>query len=122
MIMDGTFAVAPIRAKKIRALAVTTDRRIPTLPDVPTMGEAGIANYEFSPWWAAYVPTGTPPAIVAKLSGWIRQISSTEETRAFLERIASIPLAENPEETAAHLQSDIQKWGPIVAAAKLEPQ
>ena len=51
MIMDGTFAVGPIKAGKIRALAVTTAQRIAALPDVPTMMEAGVGNFEFSPWW-----------------------------------------------------------------------
>ena len=122
MIMDGTFAMGPVKAGKIRALAVTTAQRIPTLPDVPTMMEAGVPNYEFSPWWGAYLPANTPPAIVAKLGGWLNQISKTDETKAFLERIASVPMQDDSKEADARLKADIEKWGPIVAAAKIEPQ
>lgn len=122
MIMDGTFAVGPIKAGKIRALAVTTAERIPTLPDVPTMMEAGVPNYEFSPWWGVYLPAGTSPAIVAKLGGWFNQITRTDETRVFLERIASVPMHDDSAAADARLKADIEKWAPIVAAAKIESQ
>jgi tripartite-type tricarboxylate transporter receptor subunit TctC len=121
MIMDGTFAVGPIKAGKIRALAVMTSQRIAALPDVPTMAEAGV-NFEWAPWWGAYLPAATPAAIVAKVGGWINQISKTEETRAFLERIAALPMHDDTAAANARLLSDIEKWAPLVKAAKIEPQ
>jgi tripartite-type tricarboxylate transporter receptor subunit TctC len=121
MIMDGTFAVGPIKAGKIRALAVTTGQRIASLPDVPTMKEAGL-SFEFSPWWGIWVPAATPAPIVAKLGQWMNQISRTEETRAFLERIAALPLSDDSKGTADRLQAAIELWGPLVKAAKIEPQ
>jgi tripartite-type tricarboxylate transporter receptor subunit TctC len=122
MIMDGTFAVGPIKAGKIRALAVTTAQRIAALPDVPTMIEAGVGTFEFSPWWGVYVPAGTPQPIVAKLGAWMNQISRTEEARQFLERIAALPLSDDSKAMAARLQADIVRWEPLVKAAKIEPQ
>ena len=122
MIMDGTFAVGPIKAGKIRALAVTSAQRIATLPDVPTMMEAGVGNFEFTPWWGAFVPAGTPQPIVAKLGAWMNQIARTDEARQFLERIAALPLSDDSKATAARLQDDIAKWEPLVKAAKIEPQ
>jgi tripartite-type tricarboxylate transporter receptor subunit TctC len=122
MIMDGTFAVGPIKQGKIRALAVTTAQRIPTLPDTPTMMEAGVPNYEFAPWWAAYLPAATPPAIVAKLGAWFNQIDRTDETKAFLERIASVPMSDDSKVADERLKRDIELWGPLVQAAKIEPQ
>jgi tripartite-type tricarboxylate transporter receptor subunit TctC len=121
MIMDGTFAVGPIKAGKIRALAVTTAQRIAALPDVPTMIEAGL-NFEWSPWWGAFLPAATPAAIVAKVGGWINQITRTEETRAFLERIAALPMHDDSQAAAARLLADIGRWEPLVRAAKIEPQ
>jgi tripartite-type tricarboxylate transporter receptor subunit TctC len=121
MVMDGTFAVGPIKAGKIRALAVTTGQRIASLPDVPTMTEAGLA-FEFAPWWGVWVPAATPVPIVAKLGQWMNQISRTEEARQFLERVAALPLSDDPKGTAARLQVAIEKWGPLVKAAKIEPQ
>jgi tripartite-type tricarboxylate transporter receptor subunit TctC len=122
MVMDGTFAVGPIKAGKIRALAVTTAQRIASLPDVPTMKGAGVGGFEFSPWWGVWVPAGTPQPIVAKLGGWMNQIARTEETRQFLERVAALPLSDDSKGTAARLQDDIKKWEPLVKAAKIEPQ
>jgi tripartite-type tricarboxylate transporter receptor subunit TctC len=122
MIMDGTFAAGVVRQGKIRALAVTTKKRHPTMPDAPTMQEAGFANFEFSPWWAAYFPTGTPQPIVNKIGEWMNKISSTPDAAAFLERVGAFPLVEDGPTAAAHLQSDIKLWAPIIAAAKIEPQ
>lgn len=122
MIMDGTFAVGPIKQGKIRALAITTAQRIPTLPDTPTMTEAGVPNYEFAPWWAAYLPAGTPPAIVAKLGGWFNQIDRMDETMVFLERIASVPMSDDSKAADERLKRDLELWGPLVKAAKIEPQ
>lgn len=122
MIMDGTFASGPIKQGKVRALAVTTATRIPSMPDVPTMMEAGIPKFDFSPWWGVYLPTGTPPEIVAKLGKWMNQISATPEAEKFLENIASIPLVEDGKQADAHLQRDIKAWEPVVKAAKIEPQ
>ena len=121
MVMDGTFAMGPIKAGKIRALAVTTAERIAGLPDVPTMQEAGL-NFEWSPWWGVYLPAGTPTPIVDKIGGWMHQITKTPETKAFLERIASIPMNDDTKAANARLLADIEKWGPLVKAAKIEPQ
>ena len=122
MIMDGTFAAGAIKQGKIRALAVTTAKRHPTLPDVPTMQEAGLANFELAPWWGVYFPAGTPSDIVAKVGGWMNKISATEDAAAFLARVGSFPLVEDGKAAAARLQSDIKLWEPIVRAAKIEPQ
>ena len=101
---------------------MTTAQRIATLPDVPTMMEAGVGNFEFTPWWGVFVPAGTPQPIVAKLGAWLNQIARTDEARQFLERIAALPLSDDSKATAARLQDDIAKWGPLVKAAKIEPQ
>jgi tripartite-type tricarboxylate transporter receptor subunit TctC len=103
-------------------LAVTTAQRIPTLPDTPTMMEAGVPNYEFAPWWAAYLPAGTPPAIVAKLGAWFNQIDRMDETKVFLERIASVPMSDDSKAADERLKRDIELWAPLVKAAKIEPQ
>jgi tripartite-type tricarboxylate transporter receptor subunit TctC len=121
MVMDGTFAVGPIRAGRIRALAVTTSQRIAALPDVPTMIESGL-SFEWSPWWGAYLPAATPAPIVAKLGAWMNQITRTEETRHFLERIASLPMHDDTKAAQARLLADIDRWGPLVKAAGIEPQ
>ena len=121
MVMDGTFAMGAIKAGKIRALAVTTEQRIAGLPDVPTMKEAGL-NFVWSPWWGVYLPVKTPTPIVEKIGNWMREITKTEETRKFLERIAALPMHDDTKAAHARLLADIEKWGPLVKAAKIEPQ
>jgi tripartite-type tricarboxylate transporter receptor subunit TctC len=122
MIMDGTFAAGQIRQGKLKALAVTTGKRHPSLPDVPTMMEAGQAKYEFSPWWGVYFPANTPADIVAKMGGWMNKISATEDAAKFLASVGAFPMTEDGKTAAARLQSDIKLWQPIIAAAKIEPQ
>ena len=63
MILDGTFAVGQVKSGRIRALAATSAGSISALPDVPTMQEAGVKDFVFSPWWGAYLPAGTPQPI-----------------------------------------------------------
>ncbi len=85
------------------------------------MKEAGL-DFEWSPWWGVYLPAKTSAPIVDKVGGWMNQITKTEETRAFLERIAALPMHDNTQSANARLLADIEKWGPLVKAAKIEPQ
>ncbi|MGA7611063.1 MAG: tripartite tricarboxylate transporter substrate binding protein [Xanthobacteraceae bacterium] len=122
MILDGTFAVGQVKAGRIRALAATTNRRITALPDVPTMQEAGIPDYHFSPWWAAYVPAGTPPAIVAKIEGWVGAISKTPEAAKFLDTMAALPVIGDAEWVRARIARDRPLIDRLAQAANLQPQ
>ena len=122
MIMDGTFAAGQIRAGRLRALAVTTAQRSDSFPGIPTMQESGLAGFEFAPWWCAYFPKGTPQAIVDKFAGWLQQITKTPETAKFLESVGAIPQSDTGKQADARLLADIEKWGPIVKAANIQPQ
>ena len=86
------------------------------------MHEAGFENFELAPWWGVYFPAATPPEIVQKVGGWMNEISATDDAAQFLARVGSFPLVEDGKTAAARLQADIKLWGPIVAAAKIEPQ
>ena len=122
MIMDGTFAAGVIRQGKVKALAVTSKWRIATLPDVPTMEEAGFKGFEFAPWWASYVPKGTPQPVIDKLAGYFAKITATTEAKAAMEKIAAFPLVNDGKWIADRLVAD-QAWiEPIIKAAKIEPQ
>jgi tripartite-type tricarboxylate transporter receptor subunit TctC len=122
MIMDGTYAAGQVRAGRLRAIAVTTAMRSPSFPGVPTMQEAGLKGYEFAPWWGVYFPKGTPDAIVAKMDGWLQQIGNTPETAKFLETVGAIVNKDTGKEADARLAADIEKMGPIIKAAGIEPQ
>jgi tripartite-type tricarboxylate transporter receptor subunit TctC len=122
MVMDGTFAAGQIRQGQLKALAVTTAERSPTLPNTPTMQESGVAGFEFAPWWACYVPKGTPQPILDKLGAWFQEIAKMPETPKFLETIASISQHDTGPEAMTRLEAELPKWGTLVKAAGIHPQ
>jgi tripartite-type tricarboxylate transporter receptor subunit TctC len=122
MIIDGTFGAAQVRQGQLKALAVTTAQRSPSLPDVPTMQEAGVANFDFSPWWVAYAPKATPQPILDKLQGWILQITQLPETAQFLKDNGAIPQHDTGPQADARLKAELPKWETLVKAAGIEPQ
>jgi tripartite-type tricarboxylate transporter receptor subunit TctC len=122
VIMDGTFAAGQIRQGALKALAVTTSQRIPTLPDTPTMIEAGVPGFDFAPWWGAYVPKGTPQPIIDKLHSWFQQINKMPETAKFLQSVAAIPMDDGPKEADARLKAELPRWATLVKEAGITPQ
>ncbi len=122
IIMDGTFAAGQIKQGQLKALAVTPAQRSPTFPDTPTMQEAGVANYEFSPWWCAYLPKDAPEPLRAKLQAWFLQITAMPETAQFLETVASTPQHDTGPQADARLKAELPKWERLVKAAGIEPQ
>lgn len=122
MIMDGAFAAANIKAGRLRALAVTTKKRLDDFPEVPTMEEAGVSDYDFVSWWAAYLPAGTPTPIVEKIGAWFNIISRDPDTRQFLRTIAGQPLQDNGLEARQRLADEAKKWEFVVKAAGIQAQ
>jgi len=122
MTYDITFLVPQARAGRLRILAVTSATRRAALPDVPTMAESGFVGYDLAPWWGVVVPAGTPRPVVDKLAAWFNQITASEETRKFLENLATDPFPGTPESMAALIKLEIDQWGRYVRLAKIEPQ
>ena len=118
---DATWAVT-MHPAKIRILAVTSAKRSVALPDIPTLAELGFADFDITPWWAVVVPAGTPRPMVEKLAGWFNQITHAEDTKQFLARSALDPFPGSPEQMAALLKTEIERWGRFVKLAKIEPQ
>jgi len=119
MSVDSTWARGQ---PKVRILTVTAARRSASLPDVPTLAEAGVPGIDIAPWWGVVVPAGTPRTIVDRLAGWFNQITASEETRQFLARAALDPFPGSPEQMAALLKSETERWGTFVKLAKIQPQ
>ena len=116
-LLFGTMAdvVTHIRAGKLRALAVTSARRIPALPDVPTMIEAGVPGYEATAWFGVFAPAATPNDLVVKLNQDIGRILQMPDV---LERISQQGSAEiiggTPEQYGAFARAEIAKWAKVV--------
>lgn len=122
MIIDGTFGMGQIKAGRIKPLAVSTAQRLATLPDLPTMIEAGIPGFDFASWWAAWLPKGASPELVARLEGWFTTITASPETREFLAATAGTPLQGGSAATRAKQLAEIDKWAIATKAAGITPQ
>jgi tripartite-type tricarboxylate transporter receptor subunit TctC len=120
--VDVAFDLAPsyipqIQAGAIRAIAVTTSERLPDLPDVPTMAEQGIMNYEASSFVALLGPPGMPQDLVMKLNAAVNDWLKTDEAKKALALQTLRPLGGTPEMLQARMRAEINKWGPIVKRA-----
>jgi tripartite-type tricarboxylate transporter receptor subunit TctC len=111
-----------IRAGKVRALAVTGERRDAALPDVPTVAEAGIPGYEASLWQALVVPAATPAAIVERLNRETRAILDDPQTIAAFAVQGVDPESSTPQELAQHIRADIAKWRGVIVSAGITAQ
>ena len=111
-----------IKSGKLNALAVTSAKRIPQLPNVPTMQEAGVPGYDATIWLALLAPAGTPAPIVNKLNAEVAKIMNTAETnKAMFEAGVEVSLS-TPEALTQLMTSEMSKWGKVVkeAGIKLE--
>jgi tripartite-type tricarboxylate transporter receptor subunit TctC len=120
LMYDAVFTcIDHIRDGDWNALAVTTKTRAAQLPNVPTMDESGLWNFEISPAMGVLAPAGTPPAIVAKLGAAIGAIVREPEVAARIRRYGAEPIGSSPEEYAAYVRSEIGKWAGVVKNAGL---
>jgi tripartite-type tricarboxylate transporter receptor subunit TctC len=107
-----------LRDGKLRALAITGPTRISSMPDVPTLQEAGLAGYDVVLWMAVVMPAGTPPVIVAKLNGAMRDALSSPDIVAALKTQEMEPEATSPEELRERIRSEIAKWKSILVSTE----
>jgi tripartite-type tricarboxylate transporter receptor subunit TctC len=122
VVMPVSTALVHIRAKKVRALAVLTDQRIPSLPDVPTGMEAGVAGFTMPVWYGMFAPAGTPRDIVSRLSRELIRALETPDLRQRLAALGVDPWPGTPEQLDELLRVDIERYGQIVRAAGLPRQ
>ena len=111
-----------IAAGRLRALAVTTAKRSKTLPDVPTMDEAGTKGYEAAAWSALLAPAGTPAAVINTLYAGITESFKSPAVQSTFEKIGGEPIGSSPAEFARYLEAEIAKWRKVVAAAGIKPE
>ncbi len=101
---------------RVRALGVTSAKRLATAPQLPTVAESGLPGFEFAVWYGVLAPQGTPGPVVTSLHQAISRIMSAPETREKLED-GMLPLSSKPEAFSSFLRQEIAKWGAIVKAA-----
>jgi tripartite-type tricarboxylate transporter receptor subunit TctC len=113
---------APIKAGRLRALAVLSDKRLPGLPDVPTSAEAGLPGVEALVWNGIFVPAGTPRPVIDILHRELVKAYSAPEIKAQVEATGSYVAADSPDEFAAFIRAEVAKWGKVGRAAGIKPQ
>jgi tripartite-type tricarboxylate transporter receptor subunit TctC len=123
MMIDVMPNVLPLaKSGKLRALAVTTQARVPAAPEIPTVAESGLAGFEVTAWDGIFAPAGTPPAIVDRLNAAIGTALADPDVRAALVARGAQPVAGTPESFARHIASESEKWALVVrkAGAKID--
>ncbi len=109
-----------IRAGKLRPLGMAANKRHPVLPDVRTLDEQGIAGVDTNNWYALFVSARTPPAVVEALNKAVRATLATPAVRDKLLSMGADPSASSPQELAAMLKSDTEKWARIVRTKRIK--
>jgi tripartite-type tricarboxylate transporter receptor subunit TctC len=115
LVFIGIPAAAPhIKAGKLRALALVAPQRSGALPDVPTVAEAGLRDFEVTTWYGILAPAGTPRSIVGRLNAELVKIMHSAELKEKLAATGTEPLTSTPEEFAAYIKREIAKWGDVI--------
>jgi tripartite-type tricarboxylate transporter receptor subunit TctC len=107
-------AIPHMKSGKLKPLGVSTSKRSPEMPDVPTVAEAGVPGYEAIVWIGLLAPAGTPREIVVKLNGDIAKLIRTDEVRKLIGPTGMEPDPDTPEHFATYLKADYDKWGKVV--------
>ena len=110
------------KAGRVRALGVTSARRLPVLPDVPTIAESGVAGYEVNNCYGILVPARTPPSIVGRLNGEVVRILRLPDTRSLIESLGFEVIGTTPAQYTAFAKADLAKWAQELKAAGIQPQ
>jgi tripartite-type tricarboxylate transporter receptor subunit TctC len=109
-----------VQAKQIRLIAVTSLKRVNSLPDVPTVAESGVPGYEATSWYMMLTPGKTPAAIVNQLNQEIVKALKADDMREMMARAGVEPLGNTPREAMEFLQAEIAKWGKVIRMAKVK--
>jgi tripartite-type tricarboxylate transporter receptor subunit TctC len=122
MFMFQTSALPQVKAGRLRALAVSTAKRTPAAPELPTIAEAGVPGYDFNGWFGLFAPAGTPRPIVDALAAASVKAVQSPELRRKLIDLGFVPAApDTPAEFASFFDAETKNWARVVRVAKLQP-
>jgi tripartite-type tricarboxylate transporter receptor subunit TctC len=118
---EVTTAVPQVKGGKARALAVAYRTRAPWLPDVPTMEEAGFPGFEVTSWYALVAKSGTPAPIIETVSRELHSIMQSPEFKKRYDAMGAFTVGSTPQELAAFIRSEKERWSPVVKQAGIQP-
>lgn len=110
-------SLAQVRAGKIRALAVTTARRTPLAPELPTVAESGLAGFDISTWFGVFTPAGTPRAVVDRLHSEFTRALAAPDVREKMQNLGAEPVGNTPQEFAAYIRAEAEKYARVIRAS-----
>ena len=115
-------ALSPhVRAGKLRAIGVTSSKRTPVAPDVPTLSEAGLSGFDVDNWHTVFAPRGTPREVLERLNGELNRVLNQPDVKQqLLAQQGAEAWPSTPAEARSHVQAELAKWGKIVQSAKLQ--
>ncbi|MGA0572286.1 Bug family tripartite tricarboxylate transporter substrate binding protein [Variovorax sp. VNK109] len=119
-VVDLPAALQHIKAGKLIAFAVTSPQRLPMLPDVPTVSEAGLTGYDSTGWFGVVAPAGTPQPIVNRLNAEITAALNDEQIKTSMRNLGVEPAPGKPEEFDAYIRSETQKWSKVIKTANIK--
>jgi tripartite-type tricarboxylate transporter receptor subunit TctC len=123
MIFDTVTAILPhVQSGGVRGLAVTTEKRSPSVPELPTIAEAALPGYDANTWGGILAPAGTPKEIVAKLNAEVNKALAAEDVRAKLAASGIEIQGGSPERFAAYIKAEVEKWGKVTREAGIQPE
>lgn len=122
ILFDSVPTMAPtIQAGMVRALGTSGKQRSPTLPDVPTLAEAGVPGFQATLWVGLMAPASTPRPIIEKLNGEITKIVQRPDVKVAWEKLGASPLVMTQPQFATFMQAEVEKWAKVIAANKIAP-
>jgi tripartite-type tricarboxylate transporter receptor subunit TctC len=115
-----TNTTSQIKADKVKVYAVTTEKRLPSLPNVPTSEEAGLKNFQIAVWHGLYAPKGTPKPVVESLTKALQVALKDPNVKKRFNDLGTEPIEQKratPEALRSHLKAEIERWAPIIKKA-----
>jgi tripartite-type tricarboxylate transporter receptor subunit TctC len=109
-----------VRSGKLRAIAVTTAKRSPSMPEIPTIAESGVPGYDHGPWNGFLAPARTPRAVIARLNEETARILHLPETKAVFTNEGAEPVGNKPEEFGAIIKAETAKWAKVIQSAGIK--
>jgi tripartite-type tricarboxylate transporter receptor subunit TctC len=112
----------PVESGQLKAIAVTSPRRFPSLPNVPTFAESGLPDYAVTSWYGLALPAGTPAPIVETFDGALAKTLASDKLRDQILKVGALPKSSTPEELRRHVAAEIARWRQVRDKAGIEPQ